>query len=200
MLADANVVSQMNEIVEARAPTDTRLPRRPAIDRAVRADLHIVLADNRAELRNLAMRGTVPRETETVGTDHRAAVNHHVVAELATLPHSHSGVQDAAFAHLRLCADERQRADHRACADRRTAFDHRLRTDRDAFTQLDALTDDRTDVDTGGLAPAGRSGTGSPPRGTRRTDQRSGMMDCDSPLVPFATRIAVASVAAAYGA
>ncbi len=62
MAADLHVVGDLHEIVDLRALTDHRVEHMAAVDRGIGADLHIVLDDDAADLRNLGM--LLPAELE----------------------------------------------------------------------------------------------------------------------------------------
>src|SRR4030095_12265138 len=76
-LSNHDVVRDVDEVVDLGAAADPRRTEAPPIDRDVRADLHVVLDDDRAALRDLLPGpGGVGRRLETVavGADHGAGV------------------------------------------------------------------------------------------------------------------------------
>src|SRR5207244_12087107 len=74
-LADLDVVRDLHEVVDLRAAPDDRGAEHRAIDRRVGADLHVVLDEDPAHLRDLTVRLPVERVAEAVGPDHRARLD-----------------------------------------------------------------------------------------------------------------------------
>src|SRR5262249_28517993 len=73
VFADIGGVADLYEIVDLRAAADARFADRGAIDRRVRADLHVVFQNDDARLHDLVIRAIgLFRVTEPVGADLRA--------------------------------------------------------------------------------------------------------------------------------
>ena len=111
----------VDEVVELGAAADARLFERAAIDRGVRADLHIIFDDEPAllrELRVLAGRA-VAHVAEAIGAEHcarmhdhaisqfRAGIEHHARIKVAIAADAHAGADDDAGIDAGACADDR---------------------------------------------------------------------------------------------
>src|SRR5438105_4190056 len=83
MRADAAVVPNLDLIVELHALLDHGVVQRAAIDGGVGTDFHIVAYHHAADLRDLEPLTRLLRHAETIGTDHRAAMNDHPIADHA---------------------------------------------------------------------------------------------------------------------
>src|SRR5437016_4239281 len=79
VLADADVVADLHEIIDLGPFPDYRLAEGGAIDRAIRADLHVIFDADRSDLRNLVVPPALGRESEAVRSDHHAAVRMHLL-------------------------------------------------------------------------------------------------------------------------
>src|SRR5262245_50611431 len=77
VLTDLDVVADLHEVVDLRAATDDGPAQHGAVDRGVGADVHVVLDHDDADLRDLAMPGTVEGVAEPVATDDGAGLYDH---------------------------------------------------------------------------------------------------------------------------
>src|SRR5204863_193949 len=82
VLADLDVVRDLHEVVDLGAAPHDRVAEHRAIDRRVGSDLHVVLDEDPAHLRDLAVRLPVECVAEAVGPDHRARMDDGPPAEL----------------------------------------------------------------------------------------------------------------------
>ena len=105
MRADAHVVGDHDQVVELHALLDHGIADGAAIDGGVRADIHVVADDHRADLRHLHPGALLGRKAEAVAADDRA------------------GMDDAACADLHVAADEDPRQQPRVIADHGAVFD-----------------------------------------------------------------------------
>src|SRR5262249_37312166 len=80
--ADADAVRDVNEVVDLRAGLNARFADGRSIDRAVRADLDVVLDDDGGGLRDLEMRAIrLLREAEALAADDHAVVEDDAVTD-----------------------------------------------------------------------------------------------------------------------
>src|SRR5262245_27060425 len=82
MLADDHVVRNLHQVINLRAIADHRRTQRTAVNRDVRADLHVVVNDDIANLGNLAMDAFIKHVAEAIAADHRSSMNRDAVADL----------------------------------------------------------------------------------------------------------------------
>src|SRR5258706_10004482 len=99
VFADADVVSDLDEVVDLGPFTDDRFAERGTVDGRAGPDLDVVVEADDADLRDLVMPAGVRGETIAVGAEDRSAVD------------------DAAPADLRAVVDRRVRVDGGAVAD-----------------------------------------------------------------------------------
>src|SRR6185369_17732969 len=78
---EAHVVADLDLVVELDAILDDRVLDRAAIDRGVGADLDVVADAHAADLRDLHQAALVRRETEAVGPDGDAGMQHAAFAD-----------------------------------------------------------------------------------------------------------------------
>ncbi len=152
MGADAHVMRDLDLIIDLAAVLDHGIAHRAAVDRGVGADLDIVAEHGAAGLRNLdvfdAVGSNVRRKTETVGPDHRAAVDDAALPDHATVIDRYVGVQQRVVADLRAGADIGIGQHAHALAEPGAGFDHDIGADiaggghhriiRDAGARIDA--------------------------------------------------------------
>ena len=79
--AEAHVVPDLHQIVEARARTNTCVMHRSTIDRCIRANLHIVLKHHTTQLRHAQKTLAAWREAEPVLADPRAGIDNHPITQ-----------------------------------------------------------------------------------------------------------------------
>src|SRR5690606_36306360 len=111
VLADLHVVRDMDQVVEFHAFAQDGAAERSAIDRTVRADLHIILDHHVADLRDLLAATRSRGETDTIAADHCAAVNDTVLSDYAIRVGLHPGENDRALTDRHIVADEALRMD-----------------------------------------------------------------------------------------
>ena len=124
MPADLDVVRDLDEVVDLGPLPDHGVADGAAVDGGIGADLDVVLDDDAADLRNLAV-----------------AAGARQIAE-AILPDAHAGMDDDAVADQRM-HDRRARADHAIAADAHIRADHGGRPDHRAGADFRARADHR---------------------------------------------------------
>ena len=133
----------LDEVVDlGTAPDDRRAERRP-IDRHVRADLHVVLDDDGADLRDLDARLPVLDVAESIAADDGTAVDSDAIAETDVAIERRVAVDDRVHADDNALADDGAGVHDRSIADRRAVLDHRVRTDVDIVAQPHVASDKR---------------------------------------------------------
>ena len=114
IFSDHNVVGHLHQIVYLRArlnpcPTETR-----SIDRRVRADLYVIVDLDNSDLRHFLLAFRRHFETESICTNHSAAVQNHSRPNLAAFPNRHSGINHAALTDNDIVPNVTSRANDRA--------------------------------------------------------------------------------------
>src|SRR5437867_2356274 len=145
--ADATPPRRSAALPSAAAPADDGIAEGRAVDRGVGADLHVVLDDDAARLRNLAVARAVEGEPEAVGADDGARMHEHAAPEPRARQQRHVRAQHAALADLHVGAHVRERADARARSDARARFDHGQRSHRRRRVDARVRGDDGARVD-----------------------------------------------------
>ena len=106
VLAHFAVVGNLHEIIKLHAPAHISAAHRGAVNASVCTDFHVVLNGYDADLRDFFITVWRGGETEAVGTDHRAGMECHAVAELAAVVNRGVGVNHAIFAKTRTLLDD----------------------------------------------------------------------------------------------
>src|SRR3989440_3151188 len=127
VLPHLDVMSDLDEIVDLGAAADDRVAEGRAVDRAVGADLDVVLDRHAAHLGNLAVARAVEGEAEAVGADDGARMHEDAAPEPRTREQRDVRAQHAALADLHAGAEVRERTDARARPDARARLDHHQR-------------------------------------------------------------------------
>jgi hypothetical protein len=79
--SDDHVVGDLHKVVDLASAPDARDAEFGAVDAHARADLDIVLDDDRADLRDLGMFGSVPAIAEAIGAQHAVGVDDDAMAD-----------------------------------------------------------------------------------------------------------------------
>src|SRR6266850_3417354 len=111
VLADLDVVADLNEIVDLGPAADDRLAEHGAIDRRVRADVHVVLDHDDAHLRDLAVSTPVEDVAEAVAADDGAGLDDDAAPQPDALAQNHPRVEHRSLAHLDVRSDVDERMD-----------------------------------------------------------------------------------------
>src|SRR5690348_7063234 len=140
-----HVVADLYEVIDLGASANARGGKLRAIDADAGADFHIVLDNDRADLRNFLVLRPVPPIAKTVRPQDAAGMDDHALADreafaecnvgeqLAVIADGdivadiNAGVQDAAGADAGALADEDERADGDISLQRRRFGDARHR-------------------------------------------------------------------------
>ncbi len=143
MAADANVVANLDLIVDLGAFADHRVIHGAAIDRGVRADLDIVLDDDTANLDDLQHAAWTGGITETVLPDARTIVDNHIITDERGKNACAAG-NGAIASDLYILPDDDTGPDPRTSTDMGAGADHCERLDNDARFQLRGRIDMRS--------------------------------------------------------
>ncbi len=81
VFADFHVVRDLDEIIQFRAAPHNRGFQRTAVDAGVRSDFDIVFDDHAANLRELDVAVPILHKAESIGSDHSARVDDHIVSD-----------------------------------------------------------------------------------------------------------------------
>ena len=100
VLADDDVVRDLHEVVDFRAAPDDGRAERAAINARVRANLDIVVNDDVADLKHLAMLARVEHVAVTVRADDRAGVDADAMANLRVGVENDAGEKPRVLAEL----------------------------------------------------------------------------------------------------
>ncbi|KAF1326762.1 hypothetical protein FI667_g8294, partial [Globisporangium splendens] len=137
MCADAAVVADHDLVVELHAVREDGVFKGAAVDGGVGADFDVIAQRNAAELRDLApgalAQRRIRREAETIGPQHRTAVQDDSGADLDAFVQRDVGMQPAIGPDGRSGADDATRTQHRAPSDTHAGFDDAVRADTHAF-------------------------------------------------------------------
>ena len=147
---DADVVSEVAEVVDFHAVRDDGLVEGAPVDARVGPNLDVVADLGASHLRNLDLPLAVEDETEPVGADDDAGVEDDAIADRRPRIKHHSRIQDAVGADGRAGADVTSGEDHSARADGRAGLDDRPGPDRDVRSESDVGRHDGRLVHAGG--------------------------------------------------
>ena len=147
ILPNLNVMRDLHQIVDFRAAANHRAAQRRAVDGGVGADLHIVLDDDDADLRDFDSRCAPPRVTETIAADNDPGMENDPLSDAATLAHHHIGMKHGSHtdAHILTQIDTGEK--HRALADPRSRTDKNVGKDGRARGDHCACVDCRKRAD-----------------------------------------------------
>ncbi len=129
VLADANVVCDLHEVVDLRALADHGFAECAPVDGRIRSDLDIVFDPYDSDLRNLAMPSAHDNESVAVGPDHHAAVHNASASDLRAVVDRDVRVDDRVAADHDVLADRGERADRHIRSESGGRGDRRQRRD-----------------------------------------------------------------------
>jgi hypothetical protein len=120
-----------------------RLPHRRAVDRGVRANLHVVLHDHSRALRDLAVCAVGTRyEAIAVAADHDAILQDHARTDEGPLPHRYVRVEDRVVSDAGAGTYHDVRVQDHAVSDASTRGDHHEWPDADIRADKRVCRDD----------------------------------------------------------
>ncbi len=163
--ADANVVGDVDEVVELDAGVEAGGRERAAVEGGVGADFDVVGNFDRAELREFKVLAFPGDVAETVRADHGAGVDQDAVAESHAGVERDAGIEATVRAESRAAAEETEGGDLRAFGDGDVVFDDGVRANGDAGGESRGGRDDGGGVNasgnrSGGEQPGGGFGEG----------------------------------------
>src|SRR5262249_29904746 len=148
--SDDDVVRDLNEIVDLGALLDPSSTKARAVNCCVGTDLYIIVDLNNSQLRHFFLLALFDLETETVGSDHRSAMNDDARANAATLSDCNARINHAVRTDGRLSTDVAAGTNHRPVPDLCPRFDYRMRLDRHFSPQLCCRIDYSCRMNAGG--------------------------------------------------
>jgi len=141
MLADYNVVRDLNEIIDLHATSDDRFTEGRPIHCGIGADFNVILDDDDPRLGNLDPLLARASITEAVAADYDTGVERDPITQTAPLAHDNVRMKHAVRADLHLFADKHTGKNHRSLADARVRTDKSVRENGDAFAKICAALD-----------------------------------------------------------
>src|SRR5439155_24781337 len=135
-------VADLREVVDLGPAADARGGELGAVDAHARADLHVVLNDDRADLRDLGVLRSVPAIAEAIRADDGAGVNDDPVADRHPLADDHLREQLAVVAEGDVAADVDAGVQDDIFSDAAAVADEDVRPDAGVFADAGAGGDD----------------------------------------------------------
>src|ERR1700735_4395861 len=123
MLADADVVRDLHEVVDFYAAADRGGFKRTAIDCGVRANLDVVADLDVPGLLELPVAPIAEHIAKAIAADHSSRMHFHAVAQARAVVKGYARVEATIFAVERVLPDVAERADYRAGTNLHAAFD-----------------------------------------------------------------------------
>ncbi len=131
-----HVVRDMDEVVDFHAPPDERPAERPAVNRRVRSDLHVVFHHHDSHVTDLDELPLAAREPEAVRAEDRARVDHHPASDSAAFADRDVRPENSVLADRRSRTEKDARVKDGSSADRRTLSHRRKWVHRDIRRDL----------------------------------------------------------------
>ena len=156
MLAHGHVVRDLDEVIDLGAFADDGRPERAAVNRHIRAQLHVVADDHIADLGHLAMDAVIEHVAEAIRADDGAGVDAHAVADLGAGIERDVGEEVDVLAEQAVGADVVEALQHRARADPHLLAQDAIRPDVGGRINLGAGRHNRRGMDAGGEGRLGK--------------------------------------------
>ena len=128
-LADIAVVTDVNQVVEFRAPADARTAQRSAIHTGVRAQLDLVFDHYGADLREFMVALVVAHKAKPVRADHHAGMQNHSIPDGHVVIDDDVGMDDTVAVNLNVVSDAGPGMNLRAHVDAAVFTDGNVRAD-----------------------------------------------------------------------
>jgi hypothetical protein len=100
VLADFDVMSDLDQVVQLRSTPNDGCLERAAVDARVRANFHVILDDDSSNLRKFGMTGTILDEPKSVRPDNGACVNNHAATNVDVSIDYNAREKAAVAAHI----------------------------------------------------------------------------------------------------
>src|SRR5208282_4892846 len=117
VLANLNVVGNLHQIIDFHAVGNPRGFERAAIDRRIRADLHVVADLDAADLRKFPVAPFAADVPKPVAPDNRAGVHLDAIPQSRAGIERHARMKAASLPDTRAASHKAKRLDHRPGAD-----------------------------------------------------------------------------------
>lgn len=147
-LSDDDVVGNLHQVVDLGTSLDPGAAKPGTIDADIRADLHVVVDLDNADLGDLLVYGAWD-EAIAVAANNGTTMNDDAFAKYTTLEHDNIGVQPAAGTKINLTTDITTSTDNGTGADTDASFDDRVGTDMHIIRNHDIGINDSTAMNTG---------------------------------------------------
>ena len=108
VLADGDVVADVDEVVNFRSRTDARGAGARLVNRDIRADFHIVFYNDAPDLRDFIVTVVNKHVAEAVGAEDASAVNDDGVSDLRIIMQDHLGINHTVITDGDIVADIRK--------------------------------------------------------------------------------------------
>src|SRR5262245_17821648 len=125
VLANLNVMCDLDQVIQLRATPYDRGLQRTTIDAGVRSNFHIIFNNDFPDLRKFHVGFAVLDETKSVGTDDRTRMDDHAISDLDAGIDDDLRMKDRTFsnpavpAHITACFQNRSVADAGPALDNR---------------------------------------------------------------------------------
>src|SRR5437879_5260310 len=133
MRADLYVVPDVHEVIELHALGNAGVIQRPAINRGICTDFHVIANLDYAYLRKFPVAAITEDITEAICTDDRACVNLHAITHAGARIQSDPWMDPAPFADPAARTNDRMSADLSFVSNVRVFCNHGIRPDADVF-------------------------------------------------------------------
>jgi hypothetical protein len=143
VLANGNIVGDLNQIVDFRSAADNRASQGCPVDRSIGADLDVVFDLDDSDLGDLDAFVAFPRVTEAVTADHHTGMQDNAISQPATFPDDHVRVEHAVSAHMNAFADENAGIEDRSTSHARAGADKHIGINRHLLVDARAAVDGR---------------------------------------------------------
>src|SRR3989338_11166793 len=95
-------MSDLNQIIDLRSPSDNCLIHTRAVDRDISADLNIVFNNHASDLRNFLMLALYLNISKSIGTDNRSTVNNHAILQCHSFANRNVWINQTIASHNRV--------------------------------------------------------------------------------------------------
>src|SRR6185369_8210729 len=142
MFADGDVMSDVDEVIDFGARPDGRGPKRAPIDGRVGPNFDVIMNDNLAELKNLAMTSFIENVTGAIRAKDRSCVNSDTVTDAGFLIENYVGVKTNVLSELTISAQVVAAHEHRAGANARAGTGDTMGADMSGGIDFSGRGDD----------------------------------------------------------
>lgn len=124
MFADVYVVSNLDQIVDLRAPFDNSGVDCSTVYRCIGTDLDIIMNDNIAGMRNFYMLLTIPLIAESIRANNGTGMNNDVAPDTGISQNRDMRMNEAMISNRNIFANKTVRGDQGSLTNRYVLFDN----------------------------------------------------------------------------